>query len=97
MSGKRVAILGGGVSGCSSALHLSKLGYCVSLFEMGRGCGGRASSRKTRSQPNLVVNHGAPTFDVRTDRGREIVKVLLRNIRAYGVSSPQRKVLRRAR
>ena len=76
MSGKRVAILGGGVSGCSSALHLSKLGYCVSLFEMGRGCGGRASSRKTRSQPNLVVNHGAPTFDVRTDRGREIVKHL---------------------
>ena len=76
MSGKRVAVLGGGVSGCSSALHLSKLGYCVSLFEMGRGCGGRASTRRTRSQPNLIVNHGAPSFDVRTDRGFEIVKKL---------------------
>ena len=43
---------------------------------MGRGCGGRASSRRTRSQPNLVVNHGTPSFDVRTDRGREIVKHL---------------------
>ena len=46
---------------------------------MGRGCGGRASSRKTRSQPNLVVNHGAPSFDVRTDRGREIVKASFEN------------------
>lgn len=76
MPGVRVAVLGGGVSGCSSALQLSKLGYCVSLFEMGRGCGGRASTRRTRSQPNMAVNHGTPSFDVRTDRGCEIVEGL---------------------
>ena len=93
--------MGGGVSGCSGR-YTTQVGILCLTLEMGRGCGGRASSRKTRSQPNLVVNHGAPTFDVRTDKGREIVKhlkakVLLRNIRADGVSSPQRKVLRRAR
>ena len=72
----RVAVLGGGVSGCSAAHHLAALGCDVSLFEMGRGPGGRAGTRRSRSLPGLAVNHGAPTFDVRTDEGTAIMERL---------------------
>jgi predicted NAD/FAD-dependent oxidoreductase len=42
----RVAIIGGGVSGLSAALHLEKLGHDCLVFDTGRrGVGGRASSR----------------------------------------------------
>ena len=46
----RVAVLGGGVSGCSAAHHLALLGCNVSIFEMGRSLGGRAGARRSRAR-----------------------------------------------
>ena len=58
----RVAIIGGGVSGCASARRLAQLAPTaqITLYEIGRGPGGRASTRKTRSLPGVCINHGAP-------------------------------------
>ena len=36
----------------------------IDVFDMGRGVGGRASTRGSRDLPSLAVNHGAPYFDV---------------------------------
>lgn len=61
----RVAVVGAGVSGCSCALELVRLAQepiAVSLFEMGRGGGGRAATRRSRDLPDLALNHGAPVF-----------------------------------
>ena len=43
MKKKRIAIIGGGFSGCVSAFLLIKLGYDVSLFEKGGKLGGTSS------------------------------------------------------
>ena len=74
----RVAIIGGGVAGCASARRLAKLAPAleITLYEIGRGPGGRASTRKTRSLPLICVNHGAPYADLRTDKGKSLVASL---------------------
>jgi len=58
-------VLGAGISGCSCAWQLSKIAVgpiSVSVFEMGRGAGGRAATRRSRDLPGLALNHGAPIF-----------------------------------
>ena len=56
----RIAVIGGGVSGCCAAAALAdKLrgSARVTLFESGRGAGGRASTRRLESGHR--VDHGA--------------------------------------
>uniref|UniRef100_A0A7S1B635 Amine oxidase domain-containing protein n=1 Tax=Corethron hystrix TaxID=216773 RepID=A0A7S1B635_9STRA len=74
----RVAIIGGGVSGCASARRLAQLSPSaeITLYEIGRGPGGRASTRKTRSHPHLYINHGSPYAEVRSDSGRSLLSSL---------------------
>lgn len=74
----RVAIVGGGISGCASARRLAQLAPSaeIAIYEIGRGPGGRASTRKTRSLPHLCVNHGAPYADIRSELGKSIVSSL---------------------
>ena len=56
---RRFVVIGAGVSGSFCAHTLSRAtGAAVSVFEMGRGAGGRCSSRRTRSSPGLYVDHG---------------------------------------
>ena len=69
MAAVRVAVLGGGVAGCSFARQLSRRGEVeIHLYEMGRGPGGRTATRRSRETP-LKVDHGAPCFDVRKKSG----------------------------
>ncbi|MEB3242927.1 MAG: NAD(P)-binding protein [Cyanobacteriota bacterium] len=61
----RLAIVGAGVAGCSLAARLAQLGWPmegVSLWEAGRGAGGRTSTRRSRRNPSLRVDHGASLF-----------------------------------
>jgi len=60
----RIAVIGGGVAGCSCAWRLARSPHVasVTVFEMGRAAGGRAATRQTRQIPGLAVNHGAPLF-----------------------------------
>ena len=66
----RIAVIGGGVSGCALVHGLRnelKAGrLSVSLFEIGRGVGGRTATRRTRDLKALSIDHGAPAFSART-------------------------------
>lgn len=77
----RVAVLGGGVSGCAAARRLAQLAPAsanvkITLYEIGRGPGGRASTRKTRAFPHLCINHGAPYADIHSSVGQSLVSSL---------------------
>jgi hypothetical protein len=71
----RVAVVGCGAAGCSCAWGL--LNYDVglgrpvrvTLFDGGRGPGGRAATRRPAEVPGLAVDHGPPLFHVVGDRG----------------------------
>ena len=60
--GKRIAIIGAGISGLSCAKQLLSLGYQVEVFEKSRGPSGRMS---TRHGENWVADHGAQYFTAR--------------------------------
>jgi hypothetical protein len=61
-----VAVIGAGVAGCALTAQLRRLGFrgALSIWETGRGAGGRAGSRHTRSDGRLVIDHGAPLLNI---------------------------------
>jgi len=73
----QVAIIGNGIAGSAAArglaLTMSAAIRDISLYEIGRGPGGRASTRKTRAIPAFRVNHGAPYAEVSTREGLDFV------------------------
>jgi hypothetical protein len=60
-----LAIVGAGVAACSLVAALRQRGWAGSivLLESGRGPGGRAATRRSRHDPGLAINHGAPLFN----------------------------------
>ena len=56
----RVAIVGAGLAGLACADQLVAGGHQVSLFDKGRGPGGRMSTR--RMEDGWAFDHGAPWF-----------------------------------
>jgi hypothetical protein len=62
-----LAIVGAGVGGCALAAQLRRLGWSgtLRLLEIGRGPGGRAATRRSRHDPGLRIDHGAPLFNLR--------------------------------
>jgi predicted NAD/FAD-dependent oxidoreductase len=61
-----IAVIGAGVSGCALVAQLRRLGYTgsLSLWETGRGPGGRASTRRSRQDHGLRIDHGAPLLNI---------------------------------
>ncbi|KAG6494701.1 renalase-like [Zingiber officinale] len=61
-----VAIIGSGISGAVCASILAASGISVTVFEAGRGAGGRMSQRRemTEDGRDLFFDHGAPFFSV---------------------------------
>ncbi|MFS6825855.1 NAD(P)-binding protein [Cyanobium sp. ATX-6F1] len=62
----RLAVIGAGVSGCALVAQLRRLGWHgdLSVWETGRGPGGRASTRRSRSDGGRRLDHGAPLFNI---------------------------------
>lgn len=77
-SSASVAVIGAGVSGCALVAALRRGGWRgeLSLWESGRGPGGRAATRRSRQDPGLRLNHGAPLFNI-TAPGPELLEPLL--------------------
>lgn len=62
----KVAIVGAGMSGLSCAAQLVRAGHTVSLFDKGRGPGGRMSTRRMQTPlGEAQFDHGAQYFTVR--------------------------------
>ena len=61
-----IAVIGAGVAGCTLVAQLRRLGFGgdLSLWETGRGPGGRARTRRTRRDDQLVIDHGAPLLNL---------------------------------
>jgi len=74
-----LAVLGAGISGCALVARLRQLGHrgAISLWETGRGPGGRASTRRSRQDGGLQINHGAPLFNVTTQPPPALLAPLL--------------------
>ena len=65
-----VLVVGAGISGSTAARTLQQHGVSVTLVDKGRGAGGRLSSRRTTVGR---FNHGAPDFEVKTERFTDYV------------------------
>ena len=61
---QRVAVVGAGLAGAMCARTLADHGLEVSLFDKGRGAGGRCSTRRAEA---AAFDHGAPGFTI-TDK-----------------------------
>lgn len=74
-----LAVIGAGVAGCALVARLRQLGHPgpISLWETGRGPGGRASTRRSRQDPDLQLSHGAPLFNVATQPPPALLAPLL--------------------
>jgi len=68
--GQTVGVIGAGMAGLSCARDLAAKGFDVTVFDKGRGVGGRTATR--RAEPNLRIDHGAQFFTVADPRFREV-------------------------
>ncbi|WP_322775289.1 NAD(P)-binding protein [Synechococcus sp. CBW1107] len=61
-----LAVIGAGVAGCALAARMRRLGWQgpISLWESGRGPGGRASTRRSRHDDLVRLDHGAPLLSI---------------------------------
>ncbi|KAG9439652.1 hypothetical protein H6P81_019817 [Aristolochia fimbriata] len=71
----KIAVIGSGISGAVCAAALARGGFMVTVFEMGRGPGGRMSQRReiTEDGRELLFDHGAPCFTVKDKEVKGIV------------------------
>jgi hypothetical protein len=60
-----IAVIGAGVGGCALVARLRQGGFtgALSLWESGRGPGGRTATRRSRQDAGLRLDHGAPLFN----------------------------------
>ena len=61
-----LAVIGAGVAGCALIAQLRRSGWqgSISLWEVGWGPGGRASTRRSRHDATLQINHGSPLLNI---------------------------------
>jgi predicted NAD/FAD-dependent oxidoreductase len=62
-----LAVIGAGVGACSLVASLRRQGWPaerISLWESGRGPGGRTATRRSRQDSHLRIDHGAPLFNI---------------------------------
>lgn len=63
-----IAIVGAGIAGVSCAETLRTAGHAVTLFDRGRGAGGRMATRRVASAAGAVAfDHGAQYFTARDE------------------------------
>jgi hypothetical protein len=78
-----IAVIGAGIAGQTAAAVLSGAGALVTVYDKGRGAGGRLA---TRREGSLQWDHGAQYFTARDPA----LKALLANLTAKGLVAPWR-------
>ncbi|KAI3980295.1 hypothetical protein MKX01_001366 [Papaver californicum] len=73
---KRIAVIGCGISGSVCASNLARNGMSVTMFDQGRGPGGRMSQRRetTEDGKELMFDHGAPFFTIKDNGVMDLVR-----------------------
>lgn len=65
----KIGIVGAGIAGLSCAEMLAAAGHSVSVFDKGRGAGGRMATRRVPTQAgDVAFDHGAQYFTTRDPR-----------------------------
>ena len=77
----RIAVVGAGIAGLACATELSALGVAVTVFDKGRGVGGRVA---TRREGSMHFNHGAQYVTARGASFRALLDFLV----ADGAAAP---------
>ncbi len=72
----RVAVIGAGISGLFAARTMADHGLNVTVFDKGRGVGGRMSTRRVDGEPRF--DHGAQYFTARDPRFQRYVESWMR-------------------
>ena len=69
-------IIGGGISACvfASKFLRNKTNKKVALIEVGRGLGGRSSTRISKRFKGWKLNHGAPNFNISNSKNNLLLK-----------------------
>ncbi|CEL95410.1 unnamed protein product [Vitrella brassicaformis CCMP3155] len=94
LSGVKICIVGSGVCGSSAAFHLSRLqDVSISVFDCGRGPGGRTATRFSRSLPGVSFNHGTPFFAAQCDEATEVLERMVERQLGLGRYEGRRMVL----
>lgn len=70
---RRIAVIGSGMAGLTSARLLQQRGHEVVVFEKSRGPGGRLAAKRVPGNPDLSVDMGAQYFTVRSSAFREFL------------------------
>jgi predicted NAD/FAD-dependent oxidoreductase len=75
-----LAVIGAGAGGCALAAALRRRGWrgSMALLEIGRGPGGRTATRRSRSDRQLALNHGAPLFNITASPEPQLLEPLRR-------------------
>ena len=69
-------IIGGGISACVFASKYLKNNITkkVGLIEIGRGLGGRSSTRISKKYEGWKLNHGSPNFNISNSKNNLLLK-----------------------
>ncbi len=69
-------IIGGGISACVfvSKFLQNNITKKIALIEVGRGLGGRSSTRISTSHKGWILNHGAPNLNIRNNKKNLLLK-----------------------
>jgi len=83
-----IAVVGAGVGGCALVASLRRGGWsgAITLWESGRGPGGRTATRRSRRDAGLRIDHGAPLFNI-----NGLAPALLEPLLAGGLIEPWRE------
>ena len=78
-SNESIAVIGAGVGGCALVAQLRRSGFQgpISLWETGHGPGGRASTRRSRSDDSLAIDHGSPLLNISEQPEPALLRPLL--------------------
>ena len=68
-------IIGGGISACvfASKFLQNNISKKIALIEVGRGLGGRSSTRISKRFKGWKLNHGAPNFNISKNKNNYLL------------------------